>query len=60
MLRLIKGVIDLNIELLPEEEYLLLVRSICLYLFQKTLYRLPRREAEDGRGMFGCLALISQ
>ena len=45
------GVIDLNLPPLPEEEYPLSVQSICLYLFQKTLYHLPRREAEDGRGL---------
>ena len=45
---LTEGVVDLNLPPLPEEEYPLPVRSICLYLFQKTRYRLPRREAEDG------------
>ena len=46
-----KGVIDLNLLPLPEEEYPLPVRSICLYLFRKTLYRLLRRVAEDGTGL---------
>ena len=37
----IYGVIDLNLPLLLEEDYPL----------QKTLYHLPRKEAEDGRGL---------
>ena len=47
----IKDVIDLNLSPLPEEEYPLPGRSSCLYVIQKTLYRLPRWEAEDGRGL---------
>ena len=46
-----KCVISLNLPPLPEEEYPLSVRSICLDLFQNTLYHLLRREAEDGRGL---------
>ena len=46
-----KGVIDLTLPPLPEEEYPLPVRSICLNLFRKTLYRLPPLFAEDGRGL---------
>ncbi len=53
------GVIDLNLSPLPEEEYSLPVRSICLYLFQKTLYRLPRREVEDGKGLKVCVEPIN-
>ena len=45
------GVIDLTLPALPEEEYPLPVRSICLNLFRKTLYRLPPLFAEDGRGL---------
>ena len=44
------GVIDLTLPPLPEEEYPLPVRSICLILL-KTLYRLPPLFAEDGRGL---------
>ena len=45
--------IDLTLPPLPEEEYRypLPVRSICLNLFWKTLYRLPPLFAEDGRGL---------
>ena len=43
--------IDLTLPPLPEEEYPLPVRSICLNLFRKTLYRLPPLFAEDGRGL---------
>ena len=46
-----KGVIDLTLPPLPEEEHPLPVRSICLNLFRKTLYRLPPLFAEDGRGL---------
>ena len=46
-----KGVIDLTLPPLPEDEYPLPVRSICLNLFRKTLYRLPPLFAEDGRGL---------
>ena len=46
-----RGVIDLTLPPLPEEEYPLPVRSICLNLFRKTLYRLPPLFAEDGRGL---------
>ena len=45
-----RGVIDLTLPHLPEEECLP-VRSICLNLFQKTLYRIPPLFAEDGRGL---------
>ena len=38
-----KGVIDLTLPSLSEEEYPLPVRSICLYLFRKTLYHLGRQ-----------------
>ena len=44
------GVIDLTLPPLPEEEYPLPVRSICLILL-KTLYCLPPLFAEDGRGL---------
>ena len=46
-----KGVIDLTLPPLPEGEYPLPVRSICLNIFRKTLYRLPPLFAEDGRGL---------
>ena len=45
------GVIDLTLPPLPEDEYPLPVRSICLNLFRNTLYRLPPLFAEDGRGL---------
>ena len=45
------GVIDLTLSPLPEEECPLPVRSICLNLFRKTLYRIPPLFAEDGRGL---------
>ena len=47
----LKGVIDLTLPPLPEDEYPLPVRSICLNLFRNTLYRLPPLFAEDGRGL---------